>query len=399
MQWPDGFMWGTGASSTQCEGAATSSDWWDWERAGRAPSSGDGNGFGTRYAEDFALLADLGLTHHRLSIEWARIEPEPGVHDARAVEHYRQVLTAARAAGITPWVTLRHFTLPRWFAEDGGFTVAANRTGAWARHVDFMAETFGDLVGGWKPVNETNLYALLHYGGFGLPPGHDDLDEVALVDEQIQLANAEAAVRLRRTGVPVASVFGLAATVALDDDPATASFVEFLDDGLWHPGLGLFRDGVLRSRGREPIERPDLAGAFDLIGFSYYMTLGVQAGALVTYPPQARISSIGYGVHPDGVGLVLDRLHAELPGTPLLVAEFGIGTSDDTERAGYLTRGLEVVQERLVGGVDVAGFFHWTGIDNYEWLHGFEPDAAFGIIDADRNLKPSAAVLATEARR
>jgi beta-glucosidase len=398
VQWPQGFMWGTGASSTQCEGASSASDWWDWERAGRAPLSGDGNGFASRHEEDFALLAELGLTHHRLSVEWARLEPEPGVHDQAAVEHVRSVLLAARDAGITPWVTLHHFTLPRWFAAEGGFSVEAGRTGPWARHVDFVAETFGDLVGGWKPVNEANLYALLHYGGFGFPPGHDDLDEVATVEEQVQLANAEAAVRLRQTGAPVASVFGLAATVARDDDPETVAFVDFLDDGLWHPGLRLFRDGVLRCRGRDPIERPDLAGAFDLIGFSYYMALGVEAGAVVTHPPGARLSPLGYGVHPDGLGLVLDRLHAELPGTPLLVAEYGIGTADDAERAAYLTRGLEVVQERLVAGVDVAGFFHWTAVDNYEWLHGFDADAAFGIIDVDRNVKPSAEVLAREAR-
>ena len=71
-------MWGTGASSTQCEGAAPSSDWWEWEQQGFAPPSGDGNGFATRFVEDFALFAELGLTHHRLSIEWARVEPERG---------------------------------------------------------------------------------------------------------------------------------------------------------------------------------------------------------------------------------------------------------------------------------------------------------------------------------
>ena len=46
-------MWGTGASSTQCEGAAPASDWIDWERGGHAPRSGDGNGFAYRYADDF----------------------------------------------------------------------------------------------------------------------------------------------------------------------------------------------------------------------------------------------------------------------------------------------------------------------------------------------------------
>ena len=54
----------------------------------------------TRYAEDFALYAEHGLTHHRLSIEWARIEPEPkAAATPTAVEHYRAVLQAARGRG------------------------------------------------------------------------------------------------------------------------------------------------------------------------------------------------------------------------------------------------------------------------------------------------------------
>jgi beta-glucosidase len=389
--WPDGFLWGTGASSTQCEGAAPASDWWDWERAGHAPVSGEGNGFGRRYAEDFALFASLGLTHHRLSMEWARLEPEPGVHDPEAVDQYRRMLTAARDAGVDPWVCLHHFTLPRWFAADGGFLVEANRTDAWARHVDYVAETFGDLVAGWQPVNETNYYARAAYRAGGWPPGRDDRTEAAFVDEAIHLATAEAAMRLRQTGAPVASIFGLSAIVTQDDDPASASFADRLHELYWAPGLGLFRDGVLRIRGREPVERPDLAGAFDLLGFSYYSAMGVAAGRLAIHPPDAPRSPLGYGIWADGVGVVLDRLHHEVPGTPLLVAEFGVGTDDDDVRAAYLERGLEVVHDAIARGVDVRGFFHWTGTDNYEWLHGF--DVKFGILDADRNVRPSAGVL------
>ena len=66
MAFPEVFWWGTGASSTQAEGAAPASDWYALEREGRVPPSGDGNGFGTRYAEDFALYAGHGLAHHRL---------------------------------------------------------------------------------------------------------------------------------------------------------------------------------------------------------------------------------------------------------------------------------------------------------------------------------------------
>lgn len=393
--WPDGFLWGTGASSTQCEGASPASDWLEWERDGRAPVSGDGSGFATRYAEDFGLYASLGLTHHRLSLDWARLEPEPGVHDPLAVDHYRAILEAAHEAGITPWVCLHHFTLPRWVSGTGGFANEANRTGPWTRHVDFVAETFGDLVAGWKPINEANLYPLLGYRLGAIPPGRTDPEEEALVLEQILLANAEAAVRLGATGAPVSSIFGLATYEPADDEAATQATVAQLYATMWDPWVGLQRDGLLAVPGREPVSRPDLAGAFDLIGFSYYFGLGVRDGTIRPHPEGARRSPLGYGIWADGVGRVLDRVHAELPGTPILVAEFGIGTDDDEERRAYLERGLDVIHGAIARGVDVRGFFHWTGVDNYEWTHGY--DVRFGIIDADRRVRPSAQVLRAAA--
>jgi beta-glucosidase len=397
MKWPDGFMWGTGASSTQCEGAAPASNWIDWERAGRAPTSGEGNGFARRYRQDFGLLAQLGLTHHRLSVEWARIEPEPGRRDPGAVEHYRSVLAAARDAGLSPWVCLHHFTLPRWFAESGGFLIEENRTGAWRSHVDFMAETFGNEVFGWQPVNETNYYAQGAYRGGGWPPGINDRDTAAVAAEAIHLATAEAAVRLRQTGRPVSSIYGLSPTVTHDQEPDSERLAARAFEVHWASWLGLVRDGRLHIRGRAPVERPDLAGCFDLIGFSYYSTMGVAHGRLVPHPDGAPVSPLGYGIWADGVGLVIERLNQELPGTPLLVAEYGIGTDDDDQRADYLRRGLEVVNHAIAGGADVRGLFHWTAVDNYEWMHGY--DVAFGLIDANRKVRASAEVIAAEARR
>jgi beta-glucosidase len=396
MDWPEGFMWGTGASSTQCEGAAPASDWWDWERAGRAPISGDGNGFATRYAEDFALLAELGLTHHRLSFDWARIEPEPGVRDDKAVAHYRDVLRAARDAGVVPWVCLHHFTLPRWVTDRGGFLAPETRTEHWRRHVDFVAETFGDLAGGWQPVNEMNFYPVGAYRGLGFPPGHNDRDECAAVSEAIHLATFEAAQRLRQTGAPVSSIFALSALVLQDDDPASRAELERMRGHSSAPGIGLFREGVLRVPGRAPVERPDLAGAFDLIGFSYYAAVGFRAGRAALQPPDAPRSPLGYAIWADGLGLVLDDLHAALPGVPLLVAEYGIGTDDDAQRAQYLERGLAVTHAAIARGIDVRGLFHWTAVDNYEWMFGY--GVKFGIVDRDRRVRESARVLRREAQ-
>jgi beta-glucosidase len=134
-----------------------------------------------------------------------------------------------------------------------------------------------------------------------------------------------------------------------------------------------------------------------LLGFSYYATIGVAAGRVVPYPTDAPRSPLGYAISAEGLDLVLTRLARELPGTPLLVAEYGIGTDDDEIRAKYLRDGLAVVNVALARGVDVRGLFHWTAVDNYEWLHGF--DVSFGILDRDRHPRPSAWVLAQEANQ
>jgi beta-glucosidase len=152
----------------------------------------------------------------------------------------------------------------------------------------------------------------------------------------------------------------------------------------------------LHVPGRAPIRRPDLQGCFDLIGFSYYATIGVRAGRLVPYPADAAPSPLGYHIWADGLRPVLDRLHAEIPDTPILVAEFGVGTRDDQVRGAYITCCLQITNDAIARGVDVRGMFHWTSVDNYEWHHGY--DVPFGLIDRDRNIRASAQILSREAR-
>ena len=394
MPFPDGFMWGTGASSTQTEGAAPASDWYAWERAGKAPPSGDGNGFGTRYAEDFRLFAEHGLTHHRLSLEWARLEPEPGRHDPAAVEHYTAMLRAARDAGLSIWACLHHFTLPGWFSEDeGGFVDRQARSRYWHRHVDWVAETFGDLIHGWKPINEPIAFALLGWRLGVHPPGRRDEAGFAEALEATHLANHEAWRLLRSGDQPVATIHNLTplfpATRGNDPDERaeaeerTRRFDEF--SWCWARAL---REGVLEVPGRAPIPLDDLAGSFDLVGFSYYFAQAVYADGFGPYPADAKVGPMGYAPWAEGLGIVLRRLAEELPGRALLVDECGVGTDDDTWRVEILRDSLAQVEDAVADGIDVRGFFHWTGVDNYEWDYGF--DVSFGLFDRDRNARPSA---------
>ena len=172
MALPDDFHWGATASSVSTDGVAPTADWSTWERDGLAPRSGAGGGFTSDYADDLKLAAQIGLTDIRVTVEWARVEPRPGVVDSGVVDHYREVLGAAREARLAPWVTLHHTSLPGWFAEDErGFRDASSRTRFWSRHVDRTAEQFDDLAAGWAPIEDPIGWALRGFLLGTRPPG------------------------------------------------------------------------------------------------------------------------------------------------------------------------------------------------------------------------------------
>ncbi|HKH06922.1 MAG TPA: family 1 glycosylhydrolase, partial [Acidimicrobiales bacterium] len=68
---PDGFVWGTATAAHQIEGGNWNNDWWAWEHAPAsrcAEPSGDACDSWDRWADDVALVADLGLGSYRFSV-------------------------------------------------------------------------------------------------------------------------------------------------------------------------------------------------------------------------------------------------------------------------------------------------------------------------------------------
>lgn len=127
------FLWGVATSSYQVEGGITNNDYDFFNRSPEIQdhvkyNSGLGGpaitlapaGEATRswqpayYLRDFDDARLLGLNSFRISLEWARIEPADGRWNDPALTRYAAMLTAMRARGLRPIVTLNHFTLPIW---------------------------------------------------------------------------------------------------------------------------------------------------------------------------------------------------------------------------------------------------------------------------------------------
>lgn len=112
-----------------------------------------GNGFEQRWPDDLALLAAMGVTDIRLTLDWARLQQRPGALDADWSERFASMLDTAQAIGLRTWATLYDGAVPRWFDDEGGFGDATAFDTWWPRWVERVADTFGDRVHGWVPFD------------------------------------------------------------------------------------------------------------------------------------------------------------------------------------------------------------------------------------------------------
>src|SRR5260370_12304643 len=159
ISFPPTFLWGTATAARQVEGGNVYNDTWALEHAAGSAfveSSGDACDHYTRYRDDIALVADLGSTLYRFSLEWSRIEPEEGEFSLAQLDHYRRMLATCHEHGLTPMVTFHHFTSPRWLAASGGWE-AKDTPEKFARFCERAMAHRGDLMPLACTVNEVNI--------------------------------------------------------------------------------------------------------------------------------------------------------------------------------------------------------------------------------------------------
>lgn len=99
----EGFRLGVATASTQIEGGDVGSNWNWFSDAGKIKDKSNVSRANQHYVhvkEDAALLASLGIRDYRMSIEWARIEPEEGEFSEEGLSHYRDALTYLKTLGI-----------------------------------------------------------------------------------------------------------------------------------------------------------------------------------------------------------------------------------------------------------------------------------------------------------
>lgn len=367
---PKDFLWGSATASFQVEGGIENCDWAKAGEEGKVPVCGEACDHYNRYEEDFDIAVSLGHNAHRLSIEWARIEPEEGVFDAEAIEHYKKVLEALHDRNITPLVTLWHFTLPLWFSERGGWE-QKDAHKKFARYCGHVVAELGDLCHNYATMNEPMVYAGIGYMRGDWPPfRHKAFLRYGMVLRKLVQAHnlTYSIIKEKNENKRVGIVKHTIAHGATGNSFNTLR--AYLSNITW---THLFMFFVFRK--------------CDWIGVNYYQR------KIYGDTRELEKTDMQWNIDPEGIYdavMLMERY-----GKPVYIAEAGCADATDRFRADYIRNTVSALARAIEDGADIRGYCYWSLLDNYEWAEGFSK--RFGLVEVEydtqrRTIRPSAYV-------
>jgi beta-glucosidase len=427
MEFPKSFVWGAAAASYQVEGAAyedgKGASVWDMfcRKPGviRNAETGDmACDHYHRFKADVALMKQIGLKAYRLSIAWPRVIPGGvGKVNPAGLAFYDALVDELLSAGIQPYVTLFHWDYPYELYLRGGW-LNADSPDWFADYTRVVVDRLSDRVKYWMTLNEPQCFVGSgHWEGDDAPGDKLGLSECLLVAQHALLAHGKAVQMIRASSRAPQSQVGMAPVgityLPATDSPADvaaarqATFAvsrkDFWNNTWWsdpvffkrypEDGLALFGKAApaYTAEDMETIGQP-----LDFYGANIYHGLPVRAGAdgkpeLVTLPTGMAHTAYPWQVTPQalywGPRFFWERHHL-----PVLITENGMANADwvaldgqvhDPQRIDFTARYLAAIGQAIRDGVDVAGYFHWSIMDNFEWTYGYL--LRFGLIYVDFN--------------
>lgn len=176
---PQDFIWAVGTAAYQVEGAFEKdgkglSIWDTFTRGGNRMATGDvGSDSYHNIQADVRAIRQLGVSHYRFSLSWARIFPNGtrGSFNEMGANYYRTLIRRLQEVRVQPVVTLYHWDLPQHLQETLGGWSNPDMVGIFRDYADFCFQTFGDDVKYWITIDNPFVVARHGYGTGVVAPG------------------------------------------------------------------------------------------------------------------------------------------------------------------------------------------------------------------------------------
>jgi beta-glucosidase len=418
IRFPDGFLWGAATSAYQIEGSplvdgAGPSIWHRFSHSPGRTANGETGDVACdhyrRYADDVALMRELGFNAYRFSVSWSRVLPEGrGRVNAAGLGFYDRLVDALLAAGIAPNVTLYHWDLPAALDDRGGW-LNPDIAPWFADYARVMFDKLDDRVEMWATLNEPWVVADGGYLHGVLAPGHRNLFEAPIATHNLLRAHAAAVEAYRaagahRIGIVVNLEPKYDASEREEDQAATRRADAYMNRQYLDPILlGGYPSELGEIFGEAWPDHPAseleyLKQPIDFVGVNYY-TRSVTRDDPTVWPvragrveqPRHAHTETGWEVYAHGLADTLEWVTERYGRIPLYVTENGAafydapqpidGRVEDPLRVAYYRSHLRAAHTALCQGVDLRGYYAWSLLDNYEWSLGYSK--RFGIVHVD----------------
>jgi beta-glucosidase len=314
------FLWGTAISEYQVSGAVgcPHSNWADWEiqrangsrRIARGRFSGNACDFKNKYHEYIAIMKELGTNAFRFSVEWSNVEPREGIFCAHALTYYSDFCDALINAGITPMITLHHFTDPGWFAKKGGFENEENIS-YFVRFCQKVFESLGHKVHFWATINEPNIYMFQGYLRGVFPPGKNNPFLALRVIKNLLEAHTRTYTALKNMAHGIQARIGFVHQYLMFYPYTSWNLFEripgFMFNHILNTAiLNFFKTGIFKVMN---YEYRALSGEpmIDFVGLNYYSRVLVKAQMSISNPfvpacyPDEIMTDMPYALYPQGL--------------------------------------------------------------------------------------------------
>lgn len=391
---PSTFLWGSAVSGHQIEGVNKHSDWWHWELATDGqPESGQAVDYWHRFEEDHALLEEMGHQSFRLGIEWARIEPQCGEFDLHALAHYRLILASLRRHKIKICLTLHHWVLPKWIADQGDWLNPKTVT-YFERYARFIIKELGGFPTVWITLNEPMVALLAGNISGDFPPQRRSLRAFRKAARHMLTAHARAYKAIHehrasaRVGIAMAYPYFEASGskgIAGWYERVAETVTRRLMFRAWDHSIQTGKLDCYLGRG----SIAGLKESLDFCGINYYFRITLKASLthwktgfiqIDSVPDGTETTDLGWQIYPPGLGQIIREVWARF-NKPIFITENGLADAQDEKRAAFIDAHLGEIHAALQQGIPVEGYFHWSFLDNFEWKEGFEPK--FGLVAVD----------------
>jgi len=418
---PADFLWGSSTASYQVEGASHEGGRGEciWDTFARKPGAvyaGENGDVACdqyhRYAEDIALMAELGLKSYRFSIAWPRIIPAgTGKVNPEGIAYYRKLCEELHKNDIHTCATIYHWDLPQPLEDAGGW---ADRSvlGAFEEYAKVCYKELGDVVDMWITINEPYCVAYLGYLFGAHAPGQRDLQKALAAVHHVNMAHGIAVKEHRNAGLktPIGITWNPVtprpATKSDADKKAAELSRAFNTEIFMFPVLGKGYPKLLAQETNcsIPIKDGDLetiAQPIDFLGVNFYNESPAAADDSAPFkfsmkPSWQEVTAMNWPFTPGGLERQLEWIAEVSKGAfgkaelPIYITENGCACDDtvtadgrvhDSQRVRYLYQHLMACANVIKKGVPLKGYYVWSLLDNFEWAFGYTK--RFGIIHVD----------------